>query len=32
MNGNDWSKRYPGIVEEVSRIKGSAILTLKWSV
>jgi ATP-dependent DNA ligase len=26
MNGADWSKRYPRIVEEASRIKGSAVM------
>jgi bifunctional non-homologous end joining protein LigD len=26
MNGNNWSDRYPRIVEEAARIKGSAIL------
>jgi len=26
MNGNDWTKRYPRIVEEAGRIKGAAIL------
>ena len=26
MNGNDWAKRYSRIVEEASRIKGTAIL------
>jgi ATP-dependent DNA ligase len=26
MNGADWSKRYPLIVEDAARIKGSAIL------
>ena len=26
MNGNDWTKRYSRIVEEASRIKGTAIL------
>jgi bifunctional non-homologous end joining protein LigD len=26
MNGNDWTKRYLRIVEEASRIKGTAIL------
>jgi len=26
MNGNDWSKRYPRIVEEAARIKGAAII------
>jgi bifunctional non-homologous end joining protein LigD len=26
MNGADWSKRYPRIVEEAARIKGSAIM------
>ena len=26
MNGSDWSKRYPLIVEDAARIKGSAIL------
>jgi bifunctional non-homologous end joining protein LigD len=26
MNGNDWTDRYPRIVEEASRIKGSAIV------
>ena len=26
MNGADWSKRYPRIVEETARIKGAAIL------
>ena len=26
MNGADWSKRYPLIVQDATRIKGSAIL------
>src|SRR5262245_61670034 len=26
MNGADWSKRYPRIVEEATRIKGSAVM------
>src|SRR5262245_3479225 len=26
MNGADWSKRYPCIVEEGARIKGSAVM------
>ena len=26
MNGADWSKRYPRIVEEAARIKGHAII------
>jgi len=26
MNGADWSKRYPRIVEEAARIKGSAVM------
>jgi ATP-dependent DNA ligase len=26
MNGNNWTARYPRIVEEAARIKGSAIL------
>jgi len=26
MNGNDWTKRYPLIVEEAARIKGAAVL------
>jgi bifunctional non-homologous end joining protein LigD len=26
MNGNDWSKRYPLIVEEAARIKGSVVM------
>ena len=26
MNGNDWTERYPRIVEEAGRIKGGAIL------
>jgi ATP-dependent DNA ligase len=26
MNGADWSKRYPGIVEEAARIKASAVM------
>jgi bifunctional non-homologous end joining protein LigD len=26
MNGADWSNRYPHIVEEAARIKGTAIL------
>jgi bifunctional non-homologous end joining protein LigD len=26
MNGNDWTKRYPRIVEEASRLKGTAII------
>ena len=26
MNGNDWTKRYPRIVEEAARIKGAAII------
>jgi ATP-dependent DNA ligase len=26
MNGADWSKRYPLIIQDASRIKGSAIL------
>jgi bifunctional non-homologous end joining protein LigD len=26
MNGADWSKRYPRVVEEIARLKGSAIL------
>ena len=26
MNGNDWSKRYPRIIEEAARIKGAAII------
>ena len=26
MNGNDWTKRYPRIVEEAARIKGSAVM------
>ena len=26
MNGADWTKRYPRIVEEAARIKGAAIL------
>ena len=26
MNGADWTKRYPRIVEEATRIKGAAIL------
>src|SRR5262245_34195053 len=26
MNGADWSKRYPRIVEEAARVKGSAVI------
>ena len=26
MNGNDWTKRYPRIVEEAARIKGSIVM------
>ena len=26
MNGADWSKRYPRIVEEAARIKASAVM------
>src|SRR6476620_7989391 len=26
MNGADWSKRYPRIIEEAARIKGSAVM------
>jgi ATP-dependent DNA ligase len=26
MNGADWSKRYPRIVEETARIKGSVVM------
>ena len=26
MNGADWSKRYPRVVEEAARIKGHAII------
>jgi ATP-dependent DNA ligase len=26
LNGADWSKRYPRIVEEAARIKGSAVM------
>jgi len=26
MNGTDWSKRYPRIVEEASRVKVSAVM------
>ena len=26
MNGADWSKRYPRIVEDAARLKGSAVI------
>jgi hypothetical protein len=26
MNGADWSKRYPRIVEDAARLKGSAVM------
>ena len=32
MNGADWSKRYPRIVEEAARIKGHAVIDAEVSV
>ena len=32
MNGADWTKRYPRIVEEAARIKGPPSSTPRWSV
>jgi bifunctional non-homologous end joining protein LigD len=29
MNGADWTKRYPGIVEQAAKIKGSAIIDVE---
>jgi hypothetical protein len=31
INGADWSKPYPLIVEAARKIEGSAISMLKWS-